>query len=54
VRFDIAYATSAMSGLNMLSREGYLKAAEISLAYFKTFPEGKIIVDIPKPFYITH
>jgi hypothetical protein len=29
----------------MLSREGYLKAAEIILAYFKTFPKGKIIVD---------
>jgi hypothetical protein len=44
-RFDIAYATSAMSRGNMSPREGHLKAAERILAYLKTFPKGRIIVD---------
>jgi hypothetical protein len=39
-RFDIAYATSAMSRLNMLPREGHLKAVKRILSYLKTFPNG--------------
>jgi hypothetical protein len=42
--FDIAYATSAMSRLNMSPREGCLKVAMRILAYLKTFPKGRIIV----------
>jgi hypothetical protein len=44
-RFDIAYATSALSRFIMLPRECYLKAAKRILAYLKTFPKGRIIVD---------
>jgi hypothetical protein len=42
-RFDIAYATSAMSRFNMSPREGHLKAAKRILAYLKTFPKGRLI-----------
>jgi hypothetical protein len=35
-RFDIAYATSAMSRFNMAPREGHLKAVKRILAYLKT------------------
>jgi hypothetical protein len=38
-RFDIAYATSAMSRFNMLPREGHLKAVKKILSYLKTFPK---------------
>ena len=48
-RFDIAYATSAMSRFNMSPREGHLKAAKRILAYLKTFPKGRIIVDATYP-----
>jgi hypothetical protein len=44
-RFDIAYATSAMSRLNMLPREGNLKAVKKILSYLKTFPKGRVIID---------
>jgi hypothetical protein len=44
-RFDIAYATSAMSRLNMLPREGHLKAVNRILSYLKTFPKGRVIID---------
>jgi hypothetical protein len=37
-RFDIAYATSAMSRFNMSPREGHMKAIKRLLAYLKTFP----------------
>ena len=43
-RFDIDYATSAMSRLNMSPREGHLKAAKRILAYLKTFPTGRIML----------
>jgi hypothetical protein len=45
VRFDIAYATSAMSRFNMLPREGYLKAVKTILSYLKTFSKGRDIID---------
>jgi hypothetical protein len=38
-RFDIAYATSAMSRFNMLPREEHLKAVKRILSYLKTFPK---------------
>jgi hypothetical protein len=48
-RFDIAYATSAMSKFNMLPREGYLKAVKSILSYLKTFPKGRVIIDTSYP-----
>ena len=44
-RFDIPYATSVMSMFNMSPREGHLKAVKRILAYLRTFPKGRIIVD---------
>jgi hypothetical protein len=48
-RFDIAYATSAMSRFNMLPREGHLKAIKRILSYLKTFTKGRVIVDTSYP-----
>jgi hypothetical protein len=48
-RFDIAYATSAMSRFNMLPREGHLKAVKRILSYLKTFPKGRVIIDTSYP-----
>jgi hypothetical protein len=48
-RFDIAYTTSAMSRLNMLHREEYLKAVKRILSYLKTFPKGRVIIDTSYP-----
>jgi hypothetical protein len=50
-RFDTAYATLAMSRFNMLPREGHLKVVERILSYLKTFPKGKVIVEILYPEY---
>jgi hypothetical protein len=48
-RFDIAYATSSMSRFNMALREGHLKAVKRILAYLKTFPKGRVIIDTSYP-----
>jgi hypothetical protein len=48
-RFDIAYAISAMSRFNMSPREGHSKAVRRILAYLKTFPKGRLIVDTSYP-----
>jgi hypothetical protein len=48
-RFDIAYATSAMSRCNILPREGHLKAVKRILSYLKTFPKGRVIIDTSYP-----
>jgi hypothetical protein len=48
-RFDIAFATSAMSRFDMLPREGHLKAVKRILSYLKTFPKGRVIIDISYP-----
>jgi hypothetical protein len=54
-RFDIAYATSAMSRFNMLPREGHLKAVKRILSYVKTFPKGRVIIDTSNPdHYVYH
>jgi hypothetical protein len=50
-RFDIEYATSAMSRFNMLPREGHLKAFKIISSYIKTFPKGRVIIDTSYPDY---
>jgi hypothetical protein len=44
-RFDIAYATSAMSRFNMSPRERHLKAVQRILVYLKTFPKGRVMID---------
>jgi hypothetical protein len=48
-RFDIAYATSAMSRFNMLPREVHLKAVKRILSYLKAFPKGRFIIDTSYP-----
>jgi hypothetical protein len=53
-RFDIAYATSAMSRFNISPREGYLKAVKRILAYLKTFPKGRVIIDTTYPDHSTY
>jgi hypothetical protein len=53
-RFDIAYATSAMSRFNMLPREGHLKAVKRILSYLKTFPKGRVIMDTSYPDHSVH
>jgi hypothetical protein len=44
-RFDIAYATSAMSRFNMLPREEHVKSVKRILSYLKTFPKGRVIIE---------
>jgi hypothetical protein len=48
-RFDIAYATSAMSRFDMLPREGHLKAVKRILSNLKTFLKGRVIIDTSYP-----
>jgi hypothetical protein len=48
-RFDMAYATSAMSWFNMLSIGGHLKAVKTILSYLKTFPKGRVVIDTSYP-----
>jgi hypothetical protein len=48
-RFDIAYATSAMSRFNMALREGHLKSVKKILSYLNTFPKGRVIIDTSYP-----
>jgi hypothetical protein len=48
-RFDIVYATSTMSRVNMLLREGDLKGVKRILSYLKTFPKGRVIIDTSYP-----
>jgi hypothetical protein len=48
-RFDIAYATSSMSRFNMVPTEEHLKAAKRVFAYLKTFPKGRVIIDMSYP-----
>jgi hypothetical protein len=48
-RFDITYATSAMSRFDMLPREGNLKAVKRILSYLKTFLKVRVIIDTAYP-----
>ena len=50
-RFDVSYATSALSRFAMAPREGHLQAALRVLGYLKTFNKGRVIID---PSYIDH
>jgi hypothetical protein len=38
-----------MSRFNMLPREGHLKEFKRILSYLKTFPKGRVIIDISYP-----
>jgi hypothetical protein len=49
--FDIAYATSDMSRLNILPREGHLKEVKRILSYIKTFSKGRVIIDTSYPVH---
>jgi hypothetical protein len=44
-RFDINYATQALSRFSMAPREGHFKAMQRVLGYLKKFPKGRIIID---------
>jgi hypothetical protein len=48
-RLDIEYATYDMSRFNMLPREGHRRAVKRILSYLKTFPKGRIIIEILYP-----
>jgi hypothetical protein len=48
-RFDVVYATSAMSRFNMLPRDGHVEAVKRILSYLKTFPKGRVIIDTSYP-----
>jgi hypothetical protein len=43
-----------MSRFNMEPREGHLKAAKRSMAYLKTFPKGRVIIDTSYPSHSEH
>ena len=44
-RFDIQYATSAMSWFCFAPHKGHMLGAHCILRYLKTFPKGRIIAD---------
>ncbi len=44
-RFDVSYATQALSRYAMAPREGHFHAMQRILGYLKKFPKGRIIVD---------
>jgi hypothetical protein len=53
-RFDTSYATSAMNRFNISPRatqKGHMKAVKRILAYLKTSPKGRVIVDTTYPYH---
>jgi hypothetical protein len=52
--FDIAHATSAMSGFKMSPKEGHQKATKRILAYLKIFQKERMIVDKTYPNHTTY
>ena len=50
-RYDVSYATCALSRFNMAPRIGHLAAAKRILGYLKVYKKGRIIFDIS---YIDH
>ena len=48
-RFDISYATSALSQYNMAPRKGHLKAVLRVMSYLKYFSKGRILLDNSYP-----
>jgi hypothetical protein len=53
-RFDISFATSTVSRLNISPREEHLKVAKRILAHLKIFLKGRIIVDKAYPNHFTY
>ena len=53
-RFDIHYATSAMSRFNMKARVGHMAAAKRILAYLKAYAKGRILFDTSYPNHSEH
>jgi hypothetical protein len=45
-KFDMIFANYAMSRINMLSREGYLKSVKRIFSDPKIFPKGRVVVEI--------
>jgi hypothetical protein len=45
-RFNFAFAKHGMSRFNMAPRERHLKAVKKILAYLKTLPKGRVIIDM--------
>ncbi len=52
-RFDVYYATNALSRFAMAPREEHQKALFHVLGYVKTFPKGRIIFDTSYPPLVT-
>jgi hypothetical protein len=50
-KFDIAYATSAMSRINVLPRGGNLKVVKRILSYLKIFAKERVVIDTSYPDY---
>ena len=48
-RYDVQYATCALSRFNMAPREGHLVAAKRILGYLKVYTKGRIIYDTSYP-----
>ncbi len=44
-RFDVNYATQALSRFSMAPREGHFRAMQRVMGYLKKFPKGRIIID---------
>jgi hypothetical protein len=44
-RFDIAYATMALSRYSMAPRQGHLKAVRRIFGYLHMCPKGRILID---------
>ncbi len=44
-RFNIHYATQALSRFSMAPREGHFKAMQRVMGYLKKFPKGRLIID---------
>ena len=48
-RFDIAYAINTLSRYSMAPREGHLQAMKKVFGYLRSFPKGKILIDVNDP-----
>ena len=53
-RFDINFATQALSRFSMAPREGHFTAMQRILGYLKKFPKGRIIIDGNYPNWSGH
>ena len=48
-RFDIAFATNALSRFSAAPREGHLRAMTRVFGHLKTWPRGTIVIDLRHP-----